>query len=167
MAAQMAKVKASGAEAIVALGETPEGGPFFKSVKAAGLKVQVIAHRDFGVKPVFDEAGASADGALIVTEYAPALMSKATQDWAAAYTKRFGSAPNVIAAQYYDSLLLLADAAKSGTNRAGIKAGLEKVKAFPGVMADYTFDAGRNGVHRFFVAKVSGGKLTLVKTLTE
>ena len=165
--AQLAKVKASGAQAIVALGETPEGGPFFKSVKASGLKVQVIAHRDFGVKPVFDEAGSAVDGALIVTEFAPALMPKATQDWVAAYAKQFGSAPNVIAAQYYDSLLLLAEAAKSGANRAGVKAGLEKIRAFPGVMADYTFDAGRNGVHRFFVARAANGKLVLVKTLAE
>ena len=165
--AQLAKVKASGAKVIAALGETPEGGAFFRSVKASGLKVQVVAHRDFGVKPVFDEAGVAADGALIVTEFAPALMSRATQDWVAAYTKRFGSGPNVIAAQYYDSLLLLAEAAKSGANRTGVKAGLEKIKALPGVMADYTFDPGRNGVHRFFLAKAAGGNLTLVKTLSE
>ena len=165
---QMQQVKTGQAQAIIALGETPEGGSFFKQVKASGLPVQVIAHRDFGVKPVLDEAGAAADGALIVTEYAPALESAATQTWAAAYKKRFGVDANVIAAQYCDSLLLLAEAVKTGgQTRGGVKSGLERLSNFPGVLADYTFDAARNGVHRFYVAKIAGGKLTLVKVLNE
>jgi hypothetical protein len=44
---------------------------------------------------------------------------------------------------------------------------LEQVKAFRGVMADYTFDAKRNGVHRFYVAKITEGKPTLVTILEE
>lgn len=167
-AAQLEQVKASHAQAMLALGETAEGGPFLKQVKSSGLQVQVIAHRDFGAKSALDEAGSAADGALIFTEFAPALQSKATQAWAAAYKNRFGGDANVIAAQYYDSLLLLAEAAKKGgQTRAGVKTGLTQLKAFPGVMADYTFDTGRNGVHRFLVAKVAGGKLTLVKTMSE
>lgn len=167
-AAQLEQVKGSHAKVLVALGETAEGGAFFKQVKSSGLQVQVIAHRDFGVKPALDEAGPAADGALIFTEFAPALMSPATQAWVAAYKKKFGTDANVIAAQYYDSLLLIAVAMKTGgATRAGVKSGLEHLKAYKGVMADYTFDAGRNGVHRFFVAKVAGGKLTLVKALTE
>jgi branched-chain amino acid transport system substrate-binding protein len=167
-AAQLQQVKAANAQALIALGETAEGGPFLKQVRSSGVTAQVVAHRDFGVKKVFDDAGAAADGTLIVTEYAPALQSAATQAWAAAYKTKNGADANVIAAQYYDALLLLAEAIKTGgPTRAGVKTGLEHIKAFPGVMADYTFDAGRNGVHRFFVAKVAGGKLTQVKTLTE
>ena len=41
------------------------------------------------------------------------------------------------------------------------------LKAFQGAMADYTFDVGRNGVHRFFVAKVTGGKRSLVRILNK
>jgi branched-chain amino acid transport system substrate-binding protein len=165
--AQAGQVKTAQAKVVVALGETPEGGAIFKTMKSAGVQAQVIAHRDFGAKTVLLEAGSAADGALIFTEFAPALMSKETQNWVAAYNKRFGSDANVIAAQYYDSLLLIAEAAKTGTTRAGVKSGLEHLKGYKGVMADYTFDAGRNGVHRFYVAKIGGGKLTLVKTLTE
>ena len=72
----------------------------------------------------------------------------------------------MIAVQYYDALLLLAEAArKGGPTRTGVKSGLEHMKAFPAIMANYTFDAARNGVHRFYLAKVTGGKLTLVKIL--
>ncbi len=48
-----------------------------------------------------------------------------------------------------------------------MKSGLEHLKSFPGVVADYTFDVDRNGVHRFYVAKVSGGRLSLLKVLDE
>jgi hypothetical protein len=34
-------------------------------------------------------------------------------------------------------------------------------------MAAYTIDASRSGVHQIYVAKVAGGKLSLVKTLSE
>ena len=141
---------------------------FFKAVKASGVQAQVVAHRDFGVKVVLDQAGDAADGALIFTEYAPSLQSPATQAWNAAYRTQYGTDANVIAAQYYDSLLLIAEALKTGgPTRAGVKSGLEHMKAFQGAMADYTFDAARNGVHRIYVAKVAGGKLSLVKTLDE
>ena len=152
----------------MALGETPEGGAFFRQAKASGVRVQIIAQRDFGVRRVFEEAGDAAEGALIFTEYAPDVQGDLIKAWNAAYKKLYASEASVIAAQYYDAVLLLAEAVKTGgASRAGIKSGLERIKDFHGVMADYTFDAGRNGVHRFYVAKVSGGRLSLVKTLSE
>jgi hypothetical protein len=64
--------------------------------------------------------------------------------------------------------MLLAEAVKTGgANRAGVKAGLERIHGFPGVVADYTFDSARNGVHRFYMAKVADGRLSLVKTLVK
>jgi branched-chain amino acid transport system substrate-binding protein len=165
---QIAQLKSKPLQGIIAMGETGEGGPFLKQLKAAGVTSQVIAHRDFGAKTALVESAGGADGALIVTEFAPDLQGPATRSWASAYLKRFGTDPNVIAAQYYDAMLLLAEAVKQGgPTRAGIKAGLEKIKGFQGAMADYTFDASHNGVHRFFVAKVAGAKLTLAATLTE
>jgi len=49
----------------------------------------------------------------------------------------------------------------------GIKAALERVKGFRGVMANYTFDRQHNGVHRFHVVKIKGGKPTLETLLEE
>jgi branched-chain amino acid transport system substrate-binding protein len=165
---QLDQVMASHPQAILALGETPEGGSFFRQAKVSGAQVQIIAQRDFGVRRVFEEAGDAAEGGLIFTEYAPDIQGEATKKWNAAYKKLYASDANVIAAQYYDALLLLAEALRTGgPTRAGVRSGLERLKAFHGVMADYTFDAGRNGVHRFYVAKVVGGKLSLVKTLNE
>jgi branched-chain amino acid transport system substrate-binding protein len=165
---QLAQVKAHPVQAILALGETGEGGPFLRQVKSLGLQTQVIAHRDFGVKRALEEAGGAAEGAVIVTEYIPALQAREQQVWARAYQERHGTEANVISAQYYDAVLLLAEAAKrGGPSREGVRVGLEQVKAFRGAMADYTFDAKRNGVHRFYVVKNTGGKPTLVTILEE
>ncbi len=166
--AQLSQVKEAAPEAILAFGETPEGASFFKAVAASGVHTRVIAQRDFGFQRVLDEAGVAADGALIFTEYAPDLQGSATQAWNAAYRNHYGGDANIIAAQYYDALMLLEEAVKtSGRSRAEVKAGLERLKGFPGVVADYTFDSGRNGIHRLYVAKVAGGKLSIVKTLEE
>jgi branched-chain amino acid transport system substrate-binding protein len=166
--AQLEQIKARTPEAILAFGETPEGASFLKQVASSGLHARVVAQRDFGVKRVLDEAGAAAEGALIVTEYAPDLQGPVTQAWNAAYGNHYGGDANIIAAQYYDALMLLAEAVKTGgANRAGVKAGLERLHGFPGVVADYTFDSARNGVRRFYIGKVAEEKLSLVKILEE
>ena len=65
-------------------------------------------------------------------------------------------------------MLLLAEAAKrGGVSREGVRLGLEELKGFRGVMADYTFDAKRNGVHRLYVAEITAGSATLVTILEE
>jgi hypothetical protein len=52
-------------------------------------------------------------------------------------TKKIQQRADVIAAQYYDALILLVEAAKSGASRTGIKSGLDRIKNFKGVLAGY------------------------------
>jgi branched-chain amino acid transport system substrate-binding protein len=165
---QLDKVKSASVEAIVALGETGEGAAFLKQAAALPGHPQVIAHRDFGVRSVLEDAGGAAEGVLIVTEYSPSLLDAQRQSWAQAFQQRFGVEPNVIAAQHYDAIVLLAEAMRrSGTTRAQVKAGLEQLRGFRGVMADYTFNAGRSGVHRFHVVRIRDGKPVLETVLDE
>jgi branched-chain amino acid transport system substrate-binding protein len=165
---QLLQIKGKPVQAILALGETGEAGPFLRQVKALGLQTQVIAHRDFGTTRALEEAGGAAEGVVIMTEYIPALQEPERQAWARAYQERYGTEANVISAQYYDAVLLLAEAAKrGGASREGVRLGLEKLKGFRGVMADYTFDAKRNGVHRLYVAEITAGRPTLVTILEE
>ncbi len=165
---QLEQVRAKDVEAILALGETREGGSFLRQVKALKIQAQVIAHRDFGARRVLEEAGEAADGTLILSEYNPALQDPDQRAWARSYQERYGAEANVIAAQYHDALLLVAEAAKrAGPSRDGIRVGLEQLKNFRGAMADYTFDANRNGVHRFHVARITNGIPALVVLLEE
>ena len=128
----------------------------------------MVAHRDFGTRSVLTEAGAAADGVLIVTEYMPAVMDASRQAWARTYEQRYGMEPSIIAAQYYDALLLVAEAIKrTAADRVRIKTGLELLERFSGVMADYTFDTKHNGVHRFLVARITGGQPMLEAILAE
>lgn len=165
---QIGQVMANHVEAILVLGETAEGGSFLRQVKALGVEARVIAHRDFGAKRVLEEAGEAAEGAMIVTEYIPELQGPERQAWARSYQERYGTEANVIAAQYYDALLLLVEAVKrGGPSREGVQVGLQHLKGFRGVMADYTFDENRNGVHRFYVVRITGNKPALAAVLEE
>ncbi len=165
---QLAKVRAEGVDAIIALGETGEAAPFLKQVKTLGMPAAVIAHRDFGARSALDAAGDAAEGALIVTEYVPALMEPDRQAWAQAWERRYGTDAGIIGAQYHDAVRLLVAAMRAaGTTRAEIKAGLEQLRGFRGVMADYTFDASHNGVHRFLVARIRRGQPVLEAVLEE
>ena len=105
---------------------------------------------------------------MIVTEYIPALQDPDRQAWVRTYQERYGVEANVIAAQYHDALLLLAEAVKrGGPSREGVRAGLEQLKGFRGAMADYTFGDTRNGVHRFYVVKITRGMPALAAVLEE
>ncbi|MGH8704016.1 MAG: ABC transporter substrate-binding protein [Burkholderiales bacterium] len=161
-----AKVKAASVEAVIALGETAEAPAFLRQLRAQGISAPVIAHRDFGVKSVLDEAGLAAEDVLIVTEYVPALLDAERQAWARSFQQRWGAEPGIIGAQYHDAILLLAAAMRgAGTTRTQIKAGLEKLREFRGVMGNYTFDAKHDGLHRFYVARIRSGQPTLEAVL--
>ncbi len=104
---------------------------------------------------------------LFITEYSPEIQGGAAKAWNANYSKHFGGA-NIIAAQYYDALLLIAAAVKSGgPTRSGIRTGLAGLDQVHGIVGDYTFTDSRDGIHRFFLTRVVDGKLSLVKTLSE
>jgi branched-chain amino acid transport system substrate-binding protein len=166
--AQLDKVRAMSVDAIIALGETGEGAAFLKQAAALPGHPVVIGHRDFGAKSVLQEAGVAAEGILIVTEYMPALLDAERQSWAQAFQQRYGAEASIIAAQHYDAVLVLVEAMKrTGTTRAQVKTGLEQLRGFHGVMADYTFDADRNGVHRFYLVRIRGGKPALETVLEE
>jgi branched-chain amino acid transport system substrate-binding protein len=165
---QLEQANAKEVEAILALGETGEGGPFLRQVKELKIPAQVVAHRDFGARQVLEEAGEAAEGTLIVSEYLPALQDQDRRAWARSYQARYGTDANVIAAQYHDALLLVAEAARrAGPGRAEIRSGLTRLRDFRGAMADYTFDEKRNGVHRFDVARITNGMPALVASLRE
>lgn len=167
-ATPLQKTKSEEADAIIALGETADGAPFLAQVKTLGIGAQVIGHRDFGAPAVLSAAGAAAEGLLIMTEYMPALMDARRQAWARNYQQRHGEEPSIIAAQHYDAVLLVAEAVRrTAADRVRIKAALDQLDRFSGVMADYTFDAAHNGVHRFLVARISRGKPVLEAVLGE
>ena len=42
-----------------------------------------------------------------------------------------------------------------------------QLRGFPGAMADYTFNTGRNGVHRFQAVRIRDGKPILEAVLDE
>jgi len=164
--AQLDKVKAAAVDAIIALGETGEGVAFLKQAAALPGHPLVIGHRDFGAKSVLAEAGAAAEGLLIVTEYMPVLLDRERQSWAQAFQQRYGGEASIIAAQHYDAVLVLAEAMKrAGTTRVQVKTGLEQLRGFRGAMADYTFDTKHNGVRRFYLVRIRGGNPLLEAVL--
>jgi branched-chain amino acid transport system substrate-binding protein len=164
--ALLSQVKASGAEALVALGETTEAGPLLQQVRALALKLTLIAQRDFGAPAVLEVAKEAADGIYILTEYLPGISGANWRGWANAYRQRYQTEPNNIAAAYYDALFLLAEALKhGGAGREGIRTGLDQIMAFPGVLGEYTFDQAHEGLHQLYVVQIRGGKPTVLETL--
>jgi branched-chain amino acid transport system substrate-binding protein len=160
------RVKAGGAEALVALGETSEAAHFLQQVRALGLPLKLIAQRDFGAPPVLELAKEAADGIFVLTEYLPGISGPNWQAWATGYRERYHTEPNNIAAAYYDALSLLAEAMKrGGSSREAIREALERIRAFPGVLGEYTFDQSHDGLHQLYVVQIRAGRPVLMETL--
>jgi len=162
----LSRVKASEADALVALGETAEAAPLLRQVRALGLQPKLIAQRDFGAPLVLEVAKEAAEGIYILTEYLPGISGSNWQAWATSYRQRYKAEPNNIAAAYYDALFLLAEALKQGRpRREGVRGALEQIRAFPGVLGEYTFNQAHDGLHQLYVVQIRGGKPELVETL--
>jgi branched-chain amino acid transport system substrate-binding protein len=78
--AQLATVNADAVQAIIALGETAEAAAFLRQAKTLTPDALVIAHRDFGARSAFDDAGEALIESTEKSSY-PSKVERATLDF--------------------------------------------------------------------------------------
>jgi len=138
---------------IKARGEKPDG------VYLAGLAVEMgyilRQAREINFKPNFWLASPGAENpklieiaqdaseGLIITSppFDPNSKEKKVRDFVENYQKKYGAPPEVLAANGYDAIFIIAEViSKYGRSGEDIKNGLYKVKGFKGVGGEISFD---------------------------
>jgi branched-chain amino acid transport system substrate-binding protein len=107
---QLAKLKKSGADALFMPTYSKQGGRAVRQAREIGIKLQLFGCDPWDVPEFLDAAGSAANGVLftVFEQYAgPEYQAMASE-----YRKRYGKAPDFIAASGYDCMLVLGEAMK-------------------------------------------------------
>ena len=158
---QLMKIKSSGVKGAVAFSYSNELAIILKQSKELNLDVQWFGIYDAESPKLLEIAQNAADG-LIYTHYFDSTFSspvakKYNKNYKAIYNRNSES----YAALMYDSVNVLAQAIKNchePSDTTCIKNELYKIKHFPGVTGDITFDANGDTKKKVIIKTVKNGK---------
>ena len=144
---QLTKVKAQEPEAIFLLGYPMDMASILRQAKEMGIKAQFLAPDTFEAEEILELAGDAAEGVIYVY---PALFESDQLDkFTDALKQKYGDDPNVGNTMAYDAAYLVAMAIEEGGNTGeGIKDAMYKIKDYPGVTGNITFDVNGDVVYR-------------------
>jgi len=178
--AELAKAKASGAEAIFVFYPGKAGGAFIKQYQQAGLQSVMPLYTVFTVDsialPKLQAGGLSGVlGSKNTQEWSPDMDNAVNQRFVTDYLKKHGKYPSFYGAQAYDSILLIKSAVEAtGGNlkdKDALRAAL-KAADFDSVRGRFTYGNNHMPIQNFYLREVvedSAGRWTtkIVSTVYE
>ncbi len=161
--AELAKVKASGAEGLFVFYPGKAGGAFIRQYQQAGLEGEIPLYSVFTVDsislPRFQEAGMSAVlGSRMTMFWSPDLDTPGNRKFVSAYLDKHGKYPSFYGAQSYDAIMLINSALEAvGGNledKDGIRAALKSAN-FDSVRGPYTYGNNHMPIQNFYLREVA------------
>ncbi len=160
--AELAKAKASGAEALFAFYPGKAGGAFIKQYAQAGLEKAMKLFTVFTVDaislPKFQKAGLKVVlGSRSTHFWSPDLDNPANRKFVADFRKEYGRYPSFYAAQAYDAINLIragVEGAKGDLkNTDAIRAAMKKAD-FGSVRGSFTYGNNHFPIQNFYLREV-------------
>ena len=108
--AQLTKIKASGADAVVLSALIAEGAPIMVQARQLGLNVPFIGGNGMNSVKIFDLAKEKSDNLWVGSPWALTSQTKQNQHFVVAYTQKYKAAPDQFGAQAYDAVAIVAAA---------------------------------------------------------
>jgi branched-chain amino acid transport system substrate-binding protein len=173
LTAEVTKVKASGAQAIVNWSIEPAQSMVIKNARQIGLTVPIFQSHGFGNLNYARAAGAAAEG--VVFPAGRLLVAEALPDghpqkalllgYKKAYEARFKEDVSTFGGHAWDAFLLLeAGVAAGGADREAVRSAVENVKGLVGTAGVYTMsptDHGGLTLAAFEVLVVKNGRFQI------
>ncbi|MCY4230021.1 MAG: ABC transporter substrate-binding protein [Alphaproteobacteria bacterium] len=160
--AELAKAKASGAEAIFVFYPGKAGGAFIRQYQQAGLQDDIALYTVFTVDaialPNLQKAGMTGVlGSLNTQFWGPDLDTPQNSKFVSGFKKAYGRYPSFYAAQSYDTIFLIKSAVEAvGGNlddMDGMRAAMKKAD-FPSVRGAFRYGNNHFPVQNFYLRKV-------------
>ena len=160
--AELAKAKASGAEALFVFYPGKAGGAFMKQYEQAGLADKLPLYTVFTVDaislPKLQQANMKAVlGSLTTGFWGPGLNNPQNARFVEGFLKKYGRYPSFYAAQSYDSIFLINSAVEAVggdlQDRDGMRAAMEKAD-FPSVRGSFSYGANHFPIQNFYLLEV-------------
>ena len=108
--AQLTKIKASGADAIVLSALIAEGAPIMVQARQLGIDLPVIGGNGMNSVKIFELAKDKSDNLWVGSPWALGSQTRENQHFVVAYTQKYKAAPDQFGAQAYDAVHIVATA---------------------------------------------------------
>lgn len=150
MTAQLAKVKASNAQATVIWAIPPSAAIVTKNYRDLGIDIPLIHSHGIGNPAFLELAGDSANGVLVamskltVAEQLPDSdrQKPLLVEYVRSYTEKYNAMPSTFGGHAHDAFSVLVQAIeKAGPDRAAIRDALEATTDFVGITGIFNFSA--------------------------
>ena len=178
--AELAKAKASGAEALFVFYPGKAGGAFLRQYQQAGLQDKLPLYTVFTVDsialPKLQKAGLKGVlGSKMTQEWSPDMDNAANQRFVSDYLKKHDKYPSFYGAQAYDAIMLIKSAVEATGGNLKDKDALRKALMaadFDSVRGRYTYGNNHMPIQNFYLREVvedAEGRWTtkIVKTVYE
>lgn len=164
--AQLVKLQSSGAKVVYLVGESRQNGTILLQAQQLGIHVRWFSNLTVDTPECEKLAGSALNGVVFTTPtFDPNSAEPQVKKFVHAYQDEYKEQPDVTAGVAYDALMILASVMRNvGTNVDAIVNGLHKVKDFPGVTGNTTFDEHGDVLKPIFVKEFKNDKPVLIKT---
>ena len=132
-----------------------------KQMKKLGMNIPLIGTGSLYSPKLIELGGNAVEGLHCTSSFYPYSTNPVIKSFVEKYKEKYGTIPNMFAAQAYDAAGLLLAAVKSikgDITRKKVKEALEAIKDYPGVTGLTTFDKNHNVKKQLTKLVVKGGK---------
>ena len=147
---QLTKIKGKNPDVILCGALQREAVPILVQARQLGIKATFIGGNGFNTPVVAQQAGKAAEGAIEGTAWFANSKTPQNVAFVKAYKAAYGKAPDQLAAQAYDAINVIADAAKlahTTSDRNALRDALTRLKNVPvvtGATGTFSFTADRD-----------------------
>lgn len=120
-----------------------EGAAILQQARQLGIKSAFYSASPLYSPKLIELAGEAANGLKLSTSFLPDSPSPVVQQYVTAYKQRYGTTPNMFAAQAYDATGIILAALKAAgpeASRETLREALAKTTDYPGVTGTTSFD---------------------------
>ncbi|MEP6757549.1 MAG: ABC transporter substrate-binding protein [Chthonomonadales bacterium] len=167
--AQLNTLKGQDPSCVMVPGYYSEMGTIARQAKEIGLKVPLLGGDGWDSPQLIPGAGTALEDCVFTDHYfSTELKDKGIEDFVAGFTKKYGAAPDALAALGYDAAKLMIDALKRAKtlDGKGIRAAIAETKDFAGVSGTITIDANGNARKSALVMQIKGKDFKVIKSYT-
>ncbi|MDR3562266.1 MAG: ABC transporter substrate-binding protein [Negativicutes bacterium] len=163
----LAKIKASGAEGVLAWSQQVEAGLIMKQMKSLDLNVALIGSNSYITKIAIDLAKENAENVYSVADYVTTTPVPKGQDFAKRYKAKYNIDSEFNSAMNYDAISLAAEALKKAgsTDKNAIRQAMAAIKDFVGVSTTYTFDENNVGGTSVLIVQTKNGVPQVIEAI--
>jgi len=164
---QLAKIRASGADGILAWAQMVEAGLVMKQKKSLDIKVPLVGSNSYVTKIAIDLAKENAEGVYSLADYVHTNPLPKTQEFAKKYKAKYNLETEFNSAMNYDAISLIAEAFKKAgtTDKNAMRQALSSIKDYVGVATTYTFDENNVGGTSVCIVQVKKGAPQIIEVV--